>query len=570
MAYTQVPTVTSASTLSAAQMNTYIRDNINWFREDKPIAFVFSDDEWETGLSTATDTQLFVGSIAGGSGAVKWGDSSLFDLLPTLAHMELDDTAWYYIGGYAKFEDDNSGSDYKFELKRIDDAVEFGRWRTRGPRNDRKPRMAAGTIITFDATNERFNLEVRQETGGSVEVTGEMWAAWMADSSDYALHGSLSQLKLDAGDTIDDWWDAWSANSRILYHRPSTRIRKGSTQSISDDTWTTVTFDTTASDNTSGDAVGTNLIEALYDGFYYCSAGASLASFTGGSDEMRIQFNVNGSDYGTHARSFDVNSGSGTVHLEQIVYMEAGDELTLEIYKGTTGGSSTLEASNVCHLAASLVSAGPGGTGALGTYYNPGATRQVFWDGIPFDTPDFTAPDSPIFPSGLANICCHDLFLHLWNPPVLGVMHPDDWREDALPSGGWHDLNFSRIRFDSWGFFDNADDDSGGKITLPMDGIYLVVGAVQLAADGVGHKGDRGIRIKHKNQSLATIRSRGAGTGTLGWSKSTSTLIRGRKGDEVRLQALQTATETIASGDERPIEIDGVRGNLSVVWLRER
>lgn len=538
MTFTQPTTKSNGSTITVADMNTYVRDNIAHFR-NLPTVKVDADDDSLVD-STASDILL---SDAVSDPVEVWDTDSLHT---GAGYLEFDSPeGMWYAGGTLTFDEDSTG-DRRFEIRRADDSRNLARWRTR-TNDQRTVRMSAGTAHEFDATDSLMNVRALQTSGGNLGANGSLWGLWLADDAVSGL--SPDNLALTSSQGVLAWWNQWVDNIARLHRRPSARVRLATDYTtLGDNTWTKVPFDTQMFDNAVMVDSDESVITAQHTGWYYCSACILVDGFTGTADQVAIQFRVDGdtTNTGGASRSYDVAAGDGSVIHEAFVYLVDGEELTTYAFKGTTGGNSTILAGHMTHMSATLVS------GAVAA-----PNRQYFLDDVP-DTPSFSQPESNYLPRGLANVCTRDLFAHLWNPLLLGIDIPDD-EEESLSGGGWSDIALRGWRGASWPIID-TDTPPGGRIEVPHDGLWWVVGYVELAGNDVGSIGDRGVRIKHNNKNLSPIRTKAAEQNGHSWAKSTSALVNARRGHTIGLQGLNSTDD----------EVDVTAAHLTAVWMRDR
>lgn len=566
MAWTDIPAVVNGvDSPSASDFNTYVRDNLNYLAAGHSAFVEISASSYPD----STAGELMVGPSVGGDNTAVWDTSSILYELGTNAHMDLDQDSpgFWYVGGTLKYGADNSG-DRRFELTR-QSSLDVVRWRSKTTRDDRTARMSAGTATEFTSSNYTLDLTGFQTSGSTLTVEGDIWAAWLGDSGNTSV-ASIAQTYADENTSPAAWWNNFRDNMIRLRNRPAARVYRSVNQNpISTATFTKLAFETELVDNASMVDSDESRITAQFDGFYYLSAGVVMDAYTGSADQLIIQFRVNGSSVGSSVRSFDVNTGDASACIESIFYLEDGDYVETWIYHDS-GGNEVVEGGQQTFMAAVLVSGGP-----REAPLNE-STRQVFYDGAP-SAPAFSSHTSAQMPRGLVNLCGRDLFLHMWNAPVIGVQMAAS--TESLSSGGWHQLGFDKYRYNNWLWSEVGNDDPGGSIELPMDGVYLAVASVDIPAGTFGNKGDRGMRIKHKNNPLAPIRVRSGTGSTLSWVKTTSTLIRGRKGDPVTVEALSSATETVTEDSsgaalseeyERAVELDNVSGTLVLVRIADR
>ena len=175
MAYTNPPFVTNGvDNITAAEMNTYIRDNLEFFRT-RAAGFVYVDDDWEVSTIDGTDTSVFTGTFGGTDTTLEWGNATLVQPTSSTSTLTTIDGV-VYAGGMAKHDLATGVTDRKFEVKRLGDAVEFCRWRHIGPVDDKNCRMSGGTTVTFSTTNDDVYIESmfwRSGSGAGPSMTGE-------------------------------------------------------------------------------------------------------------------------------------------------------------------------------------------------------------------------------------------------------------------------------------------------------------------------------------------------------------------------------------------------------------
>lgn len=557
--FTTPPSVTNGvSSVSAADAETYIRDNLKYIAQKA----TFMIDTPGKSVASGSDENLDLNAV--GTEQV-WDTDSLHT--PTNEYVSAGgESGVWYVGGTLRYGAGITG-DRRLELSCTDSALDLTRWRTKTNPEDgtvpsRDDRMSAGTAFHFNGTDTNFAPKALHTNGSNINVSGAAWGIWQAGTS--SLTGvTVENLDADDDTSFSTWWNQWRNNILRLYRRPYARVRRSSDYTtLADATWTVVPFNAEDEDNAGMVDSDESVITIQHAGYYYCEAGVVVDGFTGSEDSLTLQFLVDGQAQTAYARSFDVNTGDGALCVEAILYLGVGDELSVRIYKATTGGNSTILAGHHTHMSALMVS---------GDVVAP--NREYFVNGAPAP-PSFSDPDSPVMPRGLGNLSTRDIFAHLWNPPVLGLQLTST--DDAqLAAGGWTDIRFSDWRYDGWNRFSvdadgNEVEPSGGRIELPFDGVWLVVGMLDITPTGVGDQGDRGVRIKHGGKNVAPIRTKAGENSSTPWTRTTSGLINARAGDTVGLQGLSSAVEEVDTDKWQGVEVDVTAATLVAVWVRDR
>ena len=502
-----------------------------------------------TSVSSGTATRV---DFASGSADWDVGLGTYFSSSTDSLDFQSGNEGVWYHGATGYFEANSTGDRrISVERKAAGSATDTSRRRTITSA-ERKTRLSMASVDKFDVAGDGIEVEALQTSGSALDVSADFWGMWIGVTDNGSSTGALSHTVLDEDTNPTDWWNNWRSNAFRLYRRPACRLRKTSAQSISDATFTAATFGTSQYD-TAGMG-STDDIEIQYDGYYYVSTCLGLDNYNGTNDRFLVQFTVNGSGFGTISTSHEVGAGDSYCTHEDIINLDAGDLVGVRVFKATTGGTTALVVDTQCHLSATLVS------GDLASSLAPG--RQFFYDGLPHLTDDIpTLPfqdiDGDFLPRGLANFFTRDVWAHLWNPPVMGVQASTGG--NTLSSGGWTQIDLEVTRYDNWGVI--GTNKSGGGLTLPMDGVYLVVGSAQLDGnDDSGTDGDRGLRIKHGSDNVAPVRRDSATVASHYWGQAVSSLINGTAGDVVSLEGLSSAAD----------EVDVSSALLHVVWMAQK
>jgi len=528
MAFTTPPLIVDGvGNTTAAEMNTYIRDNLTFLRQRISVRM----DTHDRAPATATAQDMLGPEATFGALTPEWeSESTLWDgLVGTLDLSGTGKNGVWLIGGTVWY-DENTTGDRRLEIDEVGGSTTLARWRTI-TNEAKRVRLSANTLTEASGT-DKFDLTALQTSGGTLGMEGQIWAYWMGDtatSSDIVENTALTD-----SEGMVSWWNQWRKNVLRLHRRPSARvILNTNLTTLADSTWTKVPFDLETYDNAAMVSTDETRITAKYGGYYHVTSGVNVDAFNGTSDRVTVQYRVNGSGFGLNPIVYEVSGSADTavVHSD-IVRLETNDYIELWVFKSATGGNSTVVAGNSTYMAATLLSGDVTAT-----------NRQFFKTGLPAVI-DYTAPDSVKMPRGLANISTRDLFCHLWNPPVISLQATTDG--NSLTSGGWSDITLDVARYDNWGILDELSLRSNGGLKLPFDGMWLCVAGVKIfGADDDNSDGDRGFRIRHNSKSLSPMRSASATGSSLEWGQSSVALINGSKDDVITVQGLSSAVDEV-------------------------
>lgn len=547
MAFTAPPTMTNGvSDFTKADLNTYLRDNLASTRDRGAVKVDAAPDSAATGVTLPHD--LFTEEFDTGGKYSAGADH--FDLFT-----DADDTVWY-VGSTGKWTNESSSGDRQIVIQDSttttpNDTLTVGRFSAPG-------QVARGTVATvyqFDTADRDAMSSLVQDSGSTLTQTGTQWAALVGSSVRPSIIGNPFRNALTLGQTTGAtvWWNNVVRDCMLrVRSRPMARVYRTSTTTLADGVWTTFPFTTAVSDNiglTSAADRSRFTVPADHGGLYFVAGCVGVSGVSSAGSRLRARFQING--VSTRWQQSVRNSSASTqyVPINGVLQLEGGDEVTLQV-RQDSGASRSSVAGVQTHMAIF----------ALSITDQTVTDRQYFTDGVLPPEIDFTDMSGAYAYPGTLNVYARDTLLHLWNPPVIGGFAETD--EETIGAGAWQDVGCGLQLFNAWGESTMPASSwlGSNRLTLPHDGLWLLVAQVDMNAQGVGDEGNRGLKIRHGGYHESPVRVASMTAATHSWQCTTSAIVNGRAGEEVWVQALQNR----ADGDDLTIE------NAAIVaaWLR--
>lgn len=544
MAWTDPPTQTNGvNDITKSELNTYLRDNLEALR-DRPSVKV------DTGSSS------FASGVAGAmplntSPVEEWDTDGVrssfwFDL------RETQQRTWY-LGCTAKIGNNDTDGDRRLRIyDSVSGTANAIQAENRVPAPGQVARVTTSTAFQPSSLNPDALFQGFQDSGSSIDMFATAWAQYIGDEDSSTTNPFRNALTLGQTTGATVWWNNVVRDcARRLRHRPAAKVGRANALTLVDATWTTMPFDTERYDNFG--AVGTDeskiVIPTDYGGYYYFHACLRMDQPLAAGSRIRARFEVNGVASRWQATTTEATSGDAAVTVEAILDLDAGDEVTLQV-RQDSGVNEAIHVGFTNHMGCFLLSCSD----------QTVSDRQWFSDGVLPPLIDFTEMSGSYMYPGTLNVYARDLMLHLWHPPVVGAQAEAE--EETIGAGAWADVGCGLDLMNAWGSSQMPSSTwlTSRGLSLPHDGVWLVVAQCNIDAQGVGDQGNRGVKIRHNGFHESPVRTASMNVASHDWQRTTSALINGRAGDEVWLQALQNR----ADGDDLTIE----NAAVAAAWIR--
>lgn len=549
MAWTTPPTKAAGATISAAETNTYVRDNADFLAERPTFK------ENATPLSLGSGLSLDFDFSPGDSS--DWDTNSTHSPSSDFFGLNTTQEGIWYVGATAKFDQDAAG---ERELRLYQSNSATNNARMAGVKHNtstKKSRLTAATCYSFNSTDPDFIAEMSQTSGGTISGTGSAWGMFVGGTASITTQPFTDPIGLTDTQGVVAWWaDNINDQYNRVYNRPAARVRRAAAYSVPTASWTVLPFDTEVYD-TFG-AVGADeskiVIPTNFEGFYYFHGCVRINNFNGTTDRLQLQFLVNSAGADLVSSTTETASGDGIVTIEGILKLADGDEVELRCFQDA-GSSQALDTAVTSHMGCFMLSCTDASSAASGK-------RQYFTDGLPALTAgDFTAPDAPYLPRGMANLYSRDVLLHCWNPPVIGAFADSD---ETISNGAWATVGLGNQLYNAWGetLMPASTWLGSDGLTVPIDGMWLVTAEVRHSHESIGNQGDRGIRFRHNGRIESQFRTGPTTIAGAEWSKTISGLVSANAGDTLTLQSVQVTDD----GDDIGVET----ASLTAAWVRRK
>jgi hypothetical protein len=175
MAYTTDRTWVTGEVVTAALMNTYVRDNVKWLSTDKPMVRCYN-------TANLTSTTGVVLTLTYNTNRFDNASMHSITSLTNRITVSTANAGKYLVGMSVQWTASIAG-DYRAHVLRITGTTNIG--------YDVKPPggtngFAGGNVTAlWNLSNDYFDSAVQQNSGGNLDVTGgggsspEFWAVWV-------------------------------------------------------------------------------------------------------------------------------------------------------------------------------------------------------------------------------------------------------------------------------------------------------------------------------------------------------------------------------------------------------
>lgn len=332
----------------------------------------------------------------------------------------------------------------------------------------------AGDVIKVTALqNSGRDIDVLGYDLDDDDFSGSFSLVWLGEETAHTTNYVGAGWDTGTSPNVDDWWNNDVVGLIQLYRPPSARVHDATGVSVSDTTWTTITFDTEGWDvDTMHSTVSnTSRLTATTAGVYLVVAQCSLPS--GGNDgTQRLRLLVNGSAVGIRS---DIHRDSGNENTNNLTYVwvaTANDYLEMQMYQDSTSSLTTATGAGNTFLAAHKIAS-----------VNQISGSQRLYEGWIHDpTLYYAHADQTHIPAPWADILTRDMAGMLYAPPMVILRAKGRQTVQGADGAGWTGVRWGRVAQDPWDFV-SQERNFGDRFVVPVEGLWVVVANVALETD---------------------------------------------------------------------------------------